>query len=570
MTVISGLLPYLQFRRPSLRRHSAFIPLYHAIDDFIKRVYKYQIDQYITVLETNATTYSHLTKNKFSFDVEEEIGKIRPAVKVIVHALMESNWQHIVSGKTPSRFLQNAELQQTLNNTILGLTLKSWLEKPLQELYEHLVHDSRNLLPHIIPPPFVKDIKRLIAQLPDFLTKSDTLEGFLELVYKYIYYLPFKDTLRQYIHKQIYLQKDIEPDLYYSRLRSLFVLPSSLLQCIREELRCQQILDDLETQKHLRKTKNTSKTHSNHFDHHAYKQAKVALDKAEARTAKLVNWYECWDKVAKRRGAYEKTMIGVKRKVHEVHRQIRKLIGKKEYNAEQVEAIMKLNEANQNKLSKDPTYSLNYEARQKIDDVSILKFSPLQILFAILSPFHVYHKEWTHELEFVSLTHHLQMLNLFPAAAEHIPNDTKDYRYVRHIRSIPFTDIDVVKNQQQCMKNTNDYREEWCKLAIGLKDPMYPQEILLEEKNCYNPKMLSTARKHAARAYKHVEAEAAEHLKKHHSQKKHHKKHQTSKRHTSEGAHITSVRKSSKRSRQSTSSHRHKSSSQRQASQLKT
>ena len=570
MTIISSLLPYLQFRRPSLRRQSAFTPLYHAINDFIKRIYKYHIDQYITVLETNAVTYSQYTKNKFSFDVEDEIGKIRPTVKIIMDALLESNWQHLVSGKTPSSLLQNAELQKTLNNTILGLTLKSWLEQPLQELYEHLVNDCRNLLPHIIPPPFVKDIKRLIKRLPEYLTQSDTLEGFLELVYKYIHYLPFKDSLRQYIHKQIYLQKDIEPDLYYSRLRSLFVLPSSLLQCIREELRCQQVLDDLEFKLHLHKQKKykdtASKSQTYKFDYNAYKQAKFELEKAEDRTAKLVKWYECWDKVAKRRGAYEKTMIGTKRKVHNVHKQIRKLIGKKEYNAEQLEAITKLNEARQYKLSKDPIYSLNYEARKKIDDVSIMMFSPLQIIFAILSPLHVFHKEWTNELEFVALTHHLQMLNLFPAALAHIPNDSKDFRYVRHIRGIPFTDIDVVKNQQQCMKETNDYREVWCKLAIGLKDQMYPQEILLEEKNCYDPKMLYIAQKHAERAYKQVEADAAEHLKTHHSHKKHRKKHHTSKHHTSSSSCIKSVPKTSTSSRQSTSSHKHSSSSHKHSS----
>jgi len=333
-----------------------------------------------------------------------------------------------------------------------------------------------------------------------------------------------------------------------------------LLQCIREELRCQQMLDDLETQKHLHK-KHTSKVQKQTFDHHAYKQATIELEKAEERTARLVSWYECWDRVAKRRGAYEKTMIGTKRKVHEAHRQVRKLLGKTEYNEEQRAALIKLNEANQYKLSKNPIYSLNYDARKKIDDVSVFTFSPLQIIFAILSPFHVYHKEWTSELEFVTLTHHLQMLNFFPAAAAHIPNHPKDFSYVRHIRSVPFTDTDAVKNQQQCMKDTNDYREEWCKLAIGLKDPLYPQEKLLKEKQCYDPKMLATARKHAARAYKHIEAEAAEHLKKHHSHK-----HHSSKQRTSTSSRVTSSRKSSVSSRKKSSSHRHKSSSHRHKS----
>ena len=87
------------------------------------------------------------------------------------------------------------------------------------------------------------------SKLPEFLAACETLDECLTKVYNYVSYLPFKDDLHNYIHDQIYSQKDVEPDLYYTQVRQFVILPPSLVGCIREELRCQALLDAAEARR---------------------------------------------------------------------------------------------------------------------------------------------------------------------------------------------------------------------------------------------------------------------------------------------------------------------------------
>ena len=518
--VLDHLLPKLQFRRPALRRQSALVPFHRILDDYIRRVYVYQVEGYLTLVEQFAVQVAPYTKDKFPFDVQEELFKLRPVATTIFDALYDFTWEHIVSGHLPSDLLRDHRIQALMRDTIMGLPIKAWLEWTIEQLFTHLVQSSRNLLPKRIPngKGFTKDIHRLLCKLPEFLAACETLDECLTKVYNYVSYLPFKDVLHNYIHDQIYSQKDVEPDLYYTQVRQFVILPPSLVGCIREELRCQALLDAAEarrrTAKHRRsasraRSTRTARASQRHTaDRASVRRARAALDEAEARTAKLVPWYEACEEVAKKRIAYQRTLIGAKDIVHKSGRRLRKLIGQEQYTAPQRTARRHLKEAIGRQARRDPSRALPYNDRRQAKQVSLFRFSLLEIIFAVVSPFHAYHRDWNGRPEFVALTHHLHMLNLLPPLAVHIPVSPTDFRYVRHVRGVPFTDADTKTNQQTCMREASNYREAVCNLAIGMNNPLYPRELLLKAKHCYDPAMLARAKKNAARSYRRVEREA--------------------------------------------------------------
>lgn len=524
--VLHNLLPNLQFRRPALRRHSAIVPFHRILDDYIRRIYIHQLEGYLTLIEHIAAKAGPQAKGKFPFDLHEELFKIRPMVLKVFDTVYDYTWEHIVSGHKPRNFIHDERVQAMMRETIMGLPVKAWLEWTIQQLFTHIIHSTENLLPKHIPNAngFTKDIHRLLCKLPEFLAASDTLDECLKKVYDYLSYLPIKEFLHDYIHKSIYSIKDVEPDLYYTQMRQFVILPPSLVSCIREELRCQSILDNAIVRRRKAKQQRTKsrtakggtrmsshskKSHPLVGVREAVRKARMALNEAEDRTAKLVDWYEASDEVAKKRIAFQRTLVGTHGIVNKTSRRLKRFLGQDTDSMQQKTARRRLKEALGRQARRDPSRALPYNDRRLAKQVSLFQFSLLEIVFALISPFHVYHREWNGRPEFVALTHHLHMLNLLPPLAIHIPVSPTDFRYVRHIRGIPFTDIDTKTNQQMCMREGNAYREAVCDLAMSMNNPLYPRELILKSKHCYDRAMLARVKKNAAKSYRRVEREAA-------------------------------------------------------------
>lgn len=519
---MSTVVSDVQFRRPALRRQSVLVPLYKTLDDYLHRLCRYQINEYIVLLETLGAQIAPYTTNMFAFDIQEEIGKVRTVANTVFEVLYDYTWDHIVSGKASDDILRNQRIQSLLLNTVMGLPIQSWLEWTLQQVYSHIIQESKNIIPYALLKYSVEGtLKSLLRQCPTFLLQAETLSDFMQELLKK---LPGNTMLYNELHKIVYGIKTIDPDVVYTQVRQLIILPPTLIACIREELVCQEAFDTLEYK--LRKTKQdsrksesrksrrsqrrgSSRTQSN--PRHALRAARQAMYEAEQRTAKLVKWYDVGEEVAKKRLAYQKTLVGKQSVLHNTKRRIRNFLHIPVNTDAQQNARHQLKKALDVQARYDPSLSLQHTQKRNAQPVSLLNCSLLEIIFAILSPFHIYHKKWTGKPEFVALTHHLHMLNLLPALGKYIPKHSTDFRYVQHVRGVPFTDMDTKKNQQECMRDTEQNHELWCNIALGMdkKNPTLPRDVLLKEKHCYDPTMIARAKKKAAKFYRRIEREEA-------------------------------------------------------------
>ena len=518
-SVLQNLLPNLQFRRPALRRQSALVPLHRALDDYIRRMFEQVVDGYIVLIETFGAQVGPYTTNMFIFDVPEELAKVRPAAKTVLEVLYDYTWGHIISGNASDDFLRDRRIQAILRETIMGLPIKAWLEWTLLELYSHIVKESKNLIPNALLKYAVEGtLKSLLRQCPTFLLQAETLSDFMQELLKK---MPGNTVLYNELHKMVYGVTVVDPEVFYTHIRQLLIMPPALMACIKEELACQEALDTLEysirQEKQTRRaTKRTTTRQSSlrrrgsstRLDQRrALCEARQAVSDAEDRTAKLVKWYEVSEEVAKKCLAYQKTLMGEQDVLQKTNRVMRKWLRAPVYTDAQRNARRRLKEALGVQARCDPSRTLRHTKTRTIKPVSLFEQSLLKILLAALSPFHIYHTKWTGEPEFVALTHHLHMLNFLPTLAVYIPKNPTDYRYVRHVRGVPFTDSNTKKNQQLCMRNAKLNHEAWCSVAIGMNNPMYPRDILLKEKHCDSPAMLARAKKSAAKSYRRIERE---------------------------------------------------------------
>ena len=311
---MSTVLSDVQFRRPALQRQSVLVPLYKTLDDYLHRLFRYQINEYIVMLETFGAEVGPYTTNMFAFDIQDEIGKVRSAADTIFEVLYDYTWDHIVSGKASDDFLRNQRIQSIMRNTVMGLPVQAWLEWTLQQVYSHIIQESENLIPYTLLKYAVEDtLKSLLRQCPMFLLQAETLSDFMQELLKK---LPVNTMLYNELHKIVYGIKTIDPDLVYTQVRQLIILPPTLIACIREELVCQEALDTLEyklrkkkqdcrmsrrsvTHKSSTQRRGSSRTQSN--SRHALRAARQAMYEAEQRTAKLVKWYSVGEEVAKKR-----------------------------------------------------------------------------------------------------------------------------------------------------------------------------------------------------------------------------------------------------------------------------
>ena len=527
-TVLNNILPHLQFRRPALQRQSVLLPFHRIIHECIRRGIAIEVEPGLAQLELVAAQIGPHTKGLFPFNVESELMKVRPFVNIFVEVLHDQVWDHFMSGYSSKDFLRDPRIQSILDDSLMGLPLHDWLQWSMNDLFEHFVKVSQNILPAIIPQHFTKQLKTIAKRLPGFLKTSETLDTFLKNVYSHYKHLPIKHTLHSYIHDKLYSIPGIEPEVMYAQVRQLLILPPNLVACIREELICQEKFDRLNYALHqqnsirrqrskrfrvdLRKVskhKRASRSSpSIKAQTRALEEAKKRLYAAEKQTAKLVHWYELGDQVAQQQHIYQKTFSGHHGIYGKTKRMVRQLVGEKAYTEEQREAYTNLKRVIAKQTETDPSMSLHHVDKNSTNPVTLLDYSLLQLIFAMLSPFHIYHDEWTGKPGFVAIIHHLNMLNVLPILARHIPESHHDHRYERHVRGIPLAKLDTKANREKYKRFANLKRELWCNIGIGLDDPVYPQDMILEEKQCYDPNVLYRTKKRTVKAYKKVEAQS--------------------------------------------------------------
>lgn len=512
--VILNVCKRLTFRRPVLSRHSAVMPAQEASQDLVRRVYMYVADQFDQVDVWMRPRLREANKY-FDGDFLAEMTKVRELLDVVAEVLDDCCWERISSGDKPTRFLEDPRVRKIdSGQKYFGQSLERWLESTLWQNVHHLLLCVK--LPAYLPHDVLRE---LLRRVPKAFVESDTLADCLRRLYKPVRLLPGFGQLEDWVHGKLYGNPAFAPDVYYTLARQLVVLPPSLMACVTNEIRCQRDLDRLNhaawkayvkarytrrnaAAKGHRTSRSRSRSRtravSDTFDHARRKKARSALKRAEAHTARLVEWYEADATVAEKRAELQRQFIGEHSFGKKLRRGLRAMVGRSTRSTSQQQAQASVERSETRRRRSDPMPDLprdiqaQEDARAKGHPVSLFDFSMVQIGCAIAGPFHLWHTEWSGTAQHVALTHHLHMLNLL-STLTYIPRHDHDDRFTKHIRPNPL--LGRADAPERYKKDSAEWQDSWCQSAYGMRNPLLPRDALLKAKKCMNPATIAKSKK---------------------------------------------------------------------------
>lgn len=118
--------------------------------------------------------------------------------------------------------------------------------------------------------------------------------------------------------------------------------------------------------------------------------------------------------------------------------------------------------------------------------LSVLQFSPMQLLCAYLTPVHLHYEGWSDQLTIVAMMYHLQTLDLLPSLI-HLGSES----YCSHIKNLSIpktlsTDVQSVlsNRQSKCTIQSKQLHDDYCTTVESLREEAYPVRTLLKTKKC--------------------------------------------------------------------------------------
>ena len=426
----------------------------------------------------------------FRTPLETELDTVLAVVHTLFHIAGDYLYDVAIAGKPVVQWiLADERLVDVLNKPLFGKAIDYWLRVPLLQLVEHIVDQTVLVQGHTkVANSFIHHRIKLVLKSFASSSSADELVKLLQEADLKTALFPVQRILTRFA-SNLWLERD----LYYEAIRSILVIPHELVLCVHNELQAQRTFDreqrlfhKHEMQRIFGKLNTTSSAGGDDKKHRseptdtkptkppaptAYEKAKAELEKAESKTAELVEWYDTAAKLAQhqkhKKHADYATSFG------------RKLFKRRKLTTEQKGAQQA--ETEQRAILEDKFHvSSNNRTHPPL---TLLDFTVLQLGCAVLSPLHIYHSEWSGTERFVALQHHLHMLDaLLPHT--HIMTSSTDNSYCRHLKSIPVFNLN--DGQQKCTRRSQCIREDICGMFYTIDPDMLPRDTLIRLKHCDN------------------------------------------------------------------------------------
>jgi len=123
--------------------------------------------------------------------------------------------------------------------------------------------------------------------------------------------------------------------------------------------------------------------------------------------------------------------------------------------------------------------------------LSVLQFSPLQLLCAYLTPLHLHYEGWSDQLTLVAMMYHMQTLDLLPSMTNIGSGSLANESFCTHVKDLPIATTlssatrSLLSNRQSsCTTRSTQLHDDYCSTVSSLRKEMYPVSMLLETKGC--------------------------------------------------------------------------------------
>lgn len=118
--------------------------------------------------------------------------------------------------------------------------------------------------------------------------------------------------------------------------------------------------------------------------------------------------------------------------------------------------------------------------------LSMLQFSPMQLLCAYLTPVHLHYEGWSDQLTIVAMMYHLQTLDVLPSLV-HLGSNS----YCSHVKNIPIpktlsssVQSFLTNRHEKCVSQSKQLLDDYCTTVESLREEAYPVQTLLKTKKC--------------------------------------------------------------------------------------
>ena len=123
--------------------------------------------------------------------------------------------------------------------------------------------------------------------------------------------------------------------------------------------------------------------------------------------------------------------------------------------------------------------------------LSVLQFTPLQLLCAYLTPLHLHYEGWSDQLTIVAMMYHMQTLDVLPSLTNIGSGSLTDDSYCTHVKDLPIASTlssmsrTALSNRQaQCTARSLQLHDDYCSTVASLREDVYPVSTLLTSKKC--------------------------------------------------------------------------------------
>lgn len=123
--------------------------------------------------------------------------------------------------------------------------------------------------------------------------------------------------------------------------------------------------------------------------------------------------------------------------------------------------------------------------------LSMLQFTPMQLLCAYLTPLHLHYEGWSDQLTLVAMMYHMQTLDLLPSITNIGSGSLANESYCTHVKDLPLaktlsstTRSTLSNRQSKCTTRSLQLHDDYCSTVASLREESYPVATLLKSKRC--------------------------------------------------------------------------------------
>ena len=489
----------LSFRRPPLARWSAFEPLYTPLYEFLETHYQ----TIRPTLQRWCTDPSSLQTLRNGNDLcvpgtalQHELPKVLALLDTAYEGVQQ--WAMTSLGPAPTQHAdrhQHHRLRDSFWNTLVfGQTVRHWMEQPLLHSLDHCID-------HLQPAPTSPiDLNpRLRAYVKQGIRKMATCETFREWLARmgdsdWLVKMVVQTKLNKMSNSEIWSKREV----YYEAIRSLLVVPHALVQTVRAEVRAQREVDEAETalvksdpreRKRLaydrmpvrhrphRPHRNSSRHRRNPSSSRhaarvaAYQRARRALQRAEHNTERWIGWWRKRAQEAQKAAEGTASPSGTS-----------STSSSSWWSRITRRFTRTTNTTVTRSHSSLPTKHHHSSTPTKHPPFYLLSVTPFHLLYAALSPLHLYHHQWSTHPLFPVIVYHLQTIDaLVPVV--YVPQHPDDDRYCRHIKDVPV--FGYTRRARACQARSRALRDVYCAVSYTMRnEAVMPRQTMMRMKGC--------------------------------------------------------------------------------------